>query len=71
MYIACITHMIVGVDKSKICKASQQSGDPGKSCCSLESEDYLETELVFHQVTSVFTLNPFNWLLEVYPYYGR
>lgn len=45
MYIAYLyTHMIVGAGKSKICKAGQQSGDPGKSWCSLECEDHLEAE---------------------------
>ena len=67
MHIAYIALMIV----SKICKASHQSGDPGKSCCSLESEDCLETELVSHQGTSDFSLKAFNWLLDVHPYYGR
>lgn len=46
-----LAHAITGAGKSNFCRADQQSRDPGKSCCNLESEDNLEVEFFLPQGT--------------------
>lgn len=48
IYFKELAHALVGSDKSELCRAGQQAGDPGDSrCCSLESEGSLEAEYSF------------------------
>ena len=61
--LACATAVL---DKSEICRAGQQTGDPEKKwCCSIESQGILEDEFLLLR-TFIFSVNPFNCLNETY-----
>ena len=60
----------MGIGKSKICRAGQQSGDPGKSwCCSSRSKAVQRQNSLFLRGPQSFSLEVFNWLDEAHPHF--
>lgn len=65
-----LAHMIVEVDKSKICRVGWQAGDPGKSwSCSWSPKTVWWQNSVFLKEARLF-LKAFHWMYKAHPQCG-
>ena len=57
---------MVGADKSKISKAGQPTGDPGKADAAAQGQGHLETEFPLPWGNLSLFLKAFSWISEAH-----
>ena len=68
IYFKEVTYIIMEAGKFRICRMSQQAGNPGRA--SPKPVCWKSSSLASGEVC-LFSIQAFNWLVEVHPHYGR